>query len=608
MASDPSSSTEARGVLDQLRSAGLQGLAELARNAGSLADEMNRTLGRLQEILDTPPPVVETKPPEPAAPPSLGLPFVLDFAARCRGLESRPELPALLASSAARLAPRVLLFARRGADLIAWDGYVDGQSAVSQLRGAHLTLADLPDLADTLDEGSAFAYAGFLEPFYRQLPAPFAQEPVGASYFLPLQVAEHCVGVLCADAPGSADHIEEPALELMTRHAALVMELELRKPPPVAETASSEAPAPEAPLEAKSDDRAVVQSQEAVPESALDEPAPAPREMEEELADDSDAELQFAELSAAEVDEPPFDLESLDVEPASDDDFELGTLDVDSSDVGSEVEEPEFELGPLEVEIVDRAPPVRDFGKIAVAKVIMLPSELPSSAPGPAEPEPPKDEESDSLETETGEEVDSESSEPATEDSGLEPFDVGEQSGSTTDASVAQETRPLPAYTQAQPASYQDAGVDEEPVFDTPAPGGSPSDGELIWDIDAGSETSDVEPTRFHIDNPDSGAEIEQFLDEGGSSDDATDEERAARKLARVIIRDVVVYNSGRIEQGIAAGNVGDPLSEDILRGAIHYRSKVSPELYPRRFLWEAVVDLIAGGRADLLGELNLDC
>src|SRR5262245_4291073 len=165
---------EARAALAELSSGGLDALNDLVRVAHGVVDRFNDAFGRIDALLDqaSQPPSLEPEPPvqvpvaaaseelaavpEPEPPPvpseSVALPLLLDFAERSRALQSRRDLTSLFTSSAARLAPRVMLFARRGVELVGWDGFV-GDRRVPDLRGAKLSLGELRDLAESLDQG-----------------------------------------------------------------------------------------------------------------------------------------------------------------------------------------------------------------------------------------------------------------------------------------------------------------------------------------------------------------------------------------------------------------------------------------------------------------------
>jgi predicted Zn finger-like uncharacterized protein len=77
--------------------------------------------------------------------------------------------------------------------------------------------------------------------------------------------------------------------------------------------------------------------------------------------------------------------------------------------------------------------------------------------------------------------------------------------------------------------------------------------------------------------------------------------ETKARRLARIIVSDIVLYNQGKVEKGVREGSFYDLLADDIREGERLYRQRV-PELLRENttFLQDAFEDLIAKKRAEL--------
>jgi len=74
-----------------------------------------------------------------------------------------------------------------------------------------------------------------------------------------------------------------------------------------------------------------------------------------------------------------------------------------------------------------------------------------------------------------------------------------------------------------------------------------------------------------------------------------------ARRLARIIVSDIVLYNQGKVEQGLRNGTFYQLLADDIREGDNLYRQRVSQEVRDRTsFLKDAFEDLIAKKRAEL--------
>lgn len=74
-----------------------------------------------------------------------------------------------------------------------------------------------------------------------------------------------------------------------------------------------------------------------------------------------------------------------------------------------------------------------------------------------------------------------------------------------------------------------------------------------------------------------------------------------ARRLARIIVSDIVLYNQGKVEQGLRNGTFYQLLADDIREGDNLYRQRVSQEVRDRTsFLKDAFEDLIVKKRAEL--------
>jgi CheY-like chemotaxis protein len=67
-----------------------------------------------------------------------------------------------------------------------------------------------------------------------------------------------------------------------------------------------------------------------------------------------------------------------------------------------------------------------------------------------------------------------------------------------------------------------------------------------------------------------------------------------ARRLARIIVSDIVLYNKKKVEEGIRSNNFYELLKEEIEEGKKHYESRVPPEVRQARdFYKEAFEDYI---------------
>ena len=76
-----------------------------------------------------------------------------------------------------------------------------------------------------------------------------------------------------------------------------------------------------------------------------------------------------------------------------------------------------------------------------------------------------------------------------------------------------------------------------------------------------------------------------------------------ARRLARIIVSDIALYNQQKVEQGVRDGNFYRLLAEDIREGELLYSQRVPPQLLAdSSFLAEAFEQLITKKRAELRG------
>lgn len=77
--------------------------------------------------------------------------------------------------------------------------------------------------------------------------------------------------------------------------------------------------------------------------------------------------------------------------------------------------------------------------------------------------------------------------------------------------------------------------------------------------------------------------------------------ETKAKRLARIIVSDIVLYNQAKVEQGVRDGNFFDLLADDIREGERLYKQRVSQEVRDgSTFLKDAFNEVIAKKRAEL--------
>lgn len=79
------------------------------------------------------------------------------------------------------------------------------------------------------------------------------------------------------------------------------------------------------------------------------------------------------------------------------------------------------------------------------------------------------------------------------------------------------------------------------------------------------------------------------------------EEQVKARRLARIIVSDIVLYNQAKVEQGIREGSFYELLADDIREGEHLYRQRVSQQVRDTTsFLKDAFEELIAKKSAEL--------
>ncbi len=67
-----------------------------------------------------------------------------------------------------------------------------------------------------------------------------------------------------------------------------------------------------------------------------------------------------------------------------------------------------------------------------------------------------------------------------------------------------------------------------------------------------------------------------------------------ARRLARTILSDVLLYNQAKVKEGIEKDSLFDVLTEELAEGKKYYESMVDDELrQTTNFFNEAVVDVL---------------
>ncbi len=67
-----------------------------------------------------------------------------------------------------------------------------------------------------------------------------------------------------------------------------------------------------------------------------------------------------------------------------------------------------------------------------------------------------------------------------------------------------------------------------------------------------------------------------------------------AKRIARAVVSDIALYNTKKVEEGIARDNLFELLSEEIEEGRSYYVSRIDPEiLRGTNFYNAALVDIL---------------
>jgi predicted Zn finger-like uncharacterized protein len=78
------------------------------------------------------------------------------------------------------------------------------------------------------------------------------------------------------------------------------------------------------------------------------------------------------------------------------------------------------------------------------------------------------------------------------------------------------------------------------------------------------------------------------------------DVQEKARRLARIIVSDIALYNRDLVSEGLRNGNLYKLLNDDIKEGLEHFRKKVSPSVSAEAYLKEAFQDFISKRKLEM--------
>lgn len=128
------------------------------------------------------------------------------------------------------------------------------------------------------------------------------------------------------------------------------------------------------------------------------------------------------------------------------------------------------------------------------------------------------------------------------------------------------------------------------PQRETSMPPQNPQEEDVSPAIDRGKAAPDVEQST----HPSLERSVPPTRGPAAENAPESKEHEAARRLARIIVSDIVLYNKKKVEEGIRSNTFYQLLKEEIEEGRKHYESRVSPEVRKARdFFKEAFEDYI---------------
>lgn len=468
-------------------------------------------------------------------------------------------LEALLSATAA-YAPRAAILLVRDGHLAGWGarGFeADGQAA----RSVALDAGEEPWGALVAGGGPETVAGARCAALVSQLESPLPREACA----LPLVLRDRVAAIVYADRSEDGDGLDLPALQVLTYAAALALEtLAFRERPSTATLTAAAGAEPSIQEEAPAwREEPAWEEEPAWQEEPAESPAVA--EAEAPAGEELDLEYEVEPAAAEAVEEAP-------VLP------EEELLDLP--------EAPEVEAAP------EAAPEVE-------AEEIEA-----------AEPEPPAAEEESPYAPPHGDALLQPVEEEKPQDPSSGELDAGALEDTTFEEAPALE-EPIPWETEPEEAEEEPAAA---PVWGEPPPEEKPEEPEVAEpaELEGRPEAGDVPPPPPQP--PTSGGPVAPPADvEGpGWAFSATrekvskDEEAAheeARRLARLLVSEIQLYNQDAVEEGRRNRDVYDRLKDDIDRSRQLYEERVDPEVRERTdYFYQELVRQLGAGDAKALG------
>ncbi|MEM9290396.1 MAG: hypothetical protein AAGD01_01800 [Acidobacteriota bacterium] len=480
-------------------------------------------------------------------------------------------LTALLAESK-HFSSRAALFLLRGEQATGWNGRGFAEGAAQGLSIASPGTA----FQRLKEEQSALRLDGEQ---VGGITGPLEAEAPSEAVLVPMVLRDKLAAALYADRIDSEDALDVEALQILVYASAQAIEvlpyrersststlaLNPDQAPTTAESeASVEAVEEEAASVADAEPELSTWQGEPAPDlsapAAEEAPAEAPVEATAEIAVEAAVEEVTAEALTEETeiaaDEPPPVAEAAPQAPEVElPEVELPEVELES-DAGSDDALQEVEA---EIESVSSAAPAPPETSAESLQTMVIPSAPAQGAETPLEEAPP------------------------VEAPSVEPTPAPEDGESTT---LLQRSALQPPLGEAPP-----------PPTATPAPTTS---GNPLFNQAAGAKDSQVIPPT-DLDGP--GLAFGKPSATAEDSFEGDENHDKAKRLARLLVSEIKLYNEEEVEEGRRAGNIYGRLKEDIDRSRQMYEDRVDERVRNAKdYFYQELVRTLASGDAQVLG------
>jgi len=164
--------------------------------------------------------------------------------------------------------------------------------------------------------------------------------------------------------------------------------------------------------------------------------------------------------------------------------------------------------------------------------------------------------------------------------------------------------RPAPAPEEPEPEP-ETAPEQPQPETETPPPTAPKKETPAGFaELEAVARGRDTKPQDHQATLEEEAPPEVQELPEAAVEEDSVEVQKA-RRVARVLVSDIILYHEAEVAQGQAQGNMYELLKTDIDRSLQHYRERVGDSVPAESdFFKEELIRQLADGNPDLLGDL----